>query len=69
MSPRERVELVVGNAFETRWEHTTQEMVIVRVNRHLILVLQEVLDRIGRPRVALEARHYELFGEVVRGDF
>jgi len=47
----------------------TQEEVIMKVDRQLVLVLLEVLDVIGRPRVALEARHYELFGEVVRGDF
>jgi len=46
----------------------TQEKVIVKVDRYLILVL-EVLNGIGRPRVALEAQHYELFGEAVRGDF
>ena len=39
------------------------------MDRHLVLVLPEALDVIGRPRVALEARHYELFGEAVRGDF
>ena len=58
---REIVEPVVGTAFKTRWEYTTQEVVIVRVDRHLVLVLPEALDVIGRPRVALEARHYELF--------
>ena len=59
---------VVGGAFDSGWEHVTQEEVIVRMNHYLVLVLPEVLDRISRPRVALETRHYELFGEVVRGD-
>jgi len=67
--PRERVEPVVSGAFETGWEHATQEEVIVRVDRHLVLVLPEVLDEIGDPRVALEDWHYELFGDAVRGDF
>jgi len=60
--PQERVEPIVGGTFETGWEHATQEEVIMRVERHLILVLPEVLDGIGHPRVALEARHDELFG-------
>jgi len=34
----------------------------LRVERHLILVLPEVLGEIGRTKVALEVRHYELFG-------
>ena len=67
--PRERVEPVVSGAFETGWEHATQEEVIVRVDRHLVLVLPEVLDGIDRPRVALEAWHYELFVKEMKGDF
>ena len=67
--PREKVEPTVGGAFETGWEHVTQEVIIVRVNRHQSLGMPEVLDVIGRPRVAHEAQHYELFGEVVKGDF
>jgi len=54
---RERVESVVGGAIETGWEHATQEEVVVRENRHLLLVLSEVLDGISRPIVALEAQH------------
>jgi len=65
---RERAEPIVGDAFKTGWEHTIQE-VIVRVDRHLVLVLPEVLDGIDRLRVALEAWHYELFRKAVRGDF
>ena len=45
----------------------TPEEVSVRVDRHLVLALPEVLDGIAHPRVALEARHYELFGEAMRG--
>jgi len=41
----------------------------MRVDCHLVLVLSEVLDGIGRPRVALEVWHYELCEEMVRGDF
>jgi len=41
----------------------------MRINLNLFLVLLEVLDGIGRSRVALEARHDEHFGKVVRGDF
>ena len=41
----------------------------MRVDRYLVLVLPELLDGIGPPRVALEARHNELFGGAVRGDF
>ena len=67
--PRERVEPVIDDAFETEWEHATQEEVIIIVDRHLVLVLSEVLHMIGRPRVALEARHYELFRKTVRGNF
>ena len=52
--PQERVEPFIGSAFETEGEHTTQEEVVMRVNHHLILVLSEVLDRIGRPRVVFE---------------
>ena len=48
--PRERVELVVGDAFETGWKHVTQEEVIMRVDRHLVLVSSEVLNGIGRPQ-------------------
>jgi len=40
----------------------------MRVDRHLVLVLTEVLDRVGRSRVALEARHHELLRETVRSD-
>ena len=38
----------------------------MRVDRHLVLVLTEVLDRIGCSRVAVEARHHELLRKVVR---
>ena len=41
----------------------------MRVGRHLVLVLSEVLDRIGRLIIAFEARHDELFEEAMRGDF
>jgi len=67
--PWERVEPVVGGTFKTRWEHVTQEEIIMRVDYHLILVLREVLDGINRTRVALDARHYELFGKTIRGYF
>ena len=30
----------IGRAFETRGEHATQEEVIVRVDHHLVLILQ-----------------------------
>ena len=66
--PQERVKTIIAGAFETGWEHATQEEVIVRVDCHLVLVLSEVLDGIGRHIVALKARHYELFGEAMRGD-
>ena len=46
--PRERIEPVVGDTFETGQEYTTQERVIVGVNRHLVLVLAEMLDGVGR---------------------
>ena len=39
------------------------------MDRHLLLVLSEVLDGITRPRVALEAWRDELFGEAVKDDF
>ena len=45
--PREQIKSAIGDAFKTGWEYTAQEQVIVRVNRHLVLVLAEVLDRIG----------------------
>jgi len=47
----------------------TQQEVIVRVNYHLVLVLQEVLDGIYHPRVVFEAWHHKFLGETVRGDF
>ena len=67
--PREKVKPIVGDAFETGWEHITQEEVIMREDLHLVLILSEVLDEIGRPRVVLEVRHYELFKKTIRGDF
>jgi len=66
--PRERVKTVIGGDFETGCKHATQNEVIVRVYCHLVLVLPEV-HGINCPRVALEARHHELFREAVRGDF
>jgi len=36
---------------------------------HLVLIQLEVLDGISRPRVVLEAQHYELLGEALRSDF
>ena len=63
------MESVISGAFETGWEHVTQEEVIIRVDRHLVLVLLGGLDGIGRSRVALEARHDELFREAASGDF
>jgi len=65
---REIVEPIIDGAFETGLEHTTQE-VIMRVDRHLVLILPEVLDGIDRRGVALKAQNYEHFGEAVRGDF
>ena len=47
-SSRECIKPVVGNALETGREYMTGEQVVVRVDRHLILVLTEVLDRVGR---------------------
>jgi len=47
----------------------TQEEVFMRVDHHLVLILPEVLDGIGRPRVVLEAWLPELLGEVVISDF
>ena len=67
-SSREFIEPVITCALETRREHTTQEQVIVRVSHHLVLVLMEMLDGVGRSRAALEARHHELFRETVRSD-
>ena len=64
--PRDRVESVIDHVFETGWEHATHEEVIVRVDRHLLLVLPEVLHRISRPGATLKARHYELFEEAER---
>ena len=46
--PQERVESVVGGAFETRWEHAFQEGVIVRVNHHLVLVLPQLQMEVGK---------------------
>ena len=69
MSASEENKPVVGSAFEIGWEHATQEEIIIRVDRHLILVLLVELDGIDRSRIALEARHYKLFGEAVRSDF
>jgi len=39
------------------------------VDHHFVLVLPKVLEGIGRPRIALEAWHYELFEEATQGDF
>ena len=55
------IKLVVGSALETGREHMAQEQVIMRVNRHLVLVLMEVLDRVGHSRVALETQHHSFF--------
>jgi len=63
---RKRVKSVVGGAFETGWEHTSQEEVIMRVDRYLVLVLSEEMNGINRSRVVLEVRHYELFEKTVR---
>ena len=40
----------------------------MRVYCHLVLILTEVLDGVGRSRIALEARHHELLREAVRSD-
>ena len=40
----------------------------MRVGRHLVLVLTEVLDGVDHSRVALETRHHELSREMVGGD-
>ena len=51
---RECIEPFIGSALETKWEHATQEQLVIRVDCHLVLVLPEILDGIGRPRVVLE---------------
>jgi len=63
------IELVVGSAFETGWEHTAQERVFMGIDRHLIQVLPEMLDGVCSPRVAFQIRHHELLREAMRGDF
>ena len=40
----ERIEPVVGSVHETGWEYTSQENVVIRVNRHPVMVLAEMLD-------------------------
>ena len=65
---RKRIESVIGSALETEREHMAQEQVIMRVNRHLVLVLMNVLDGVSCSRVAFKARHHELFHEVVKSD-
>ena len=47
----------------------TQEKIVMRMDCHLVLVLSELLDGIGRPRVVFEARYHKLLGKVVRTDF
>jgi len=63
--PLERIEPVIDDAFEIGRKHAIQEEVTVKMARRLILVLSEVLDGIDRPRVAIEAQHYEVFGKAV----
>jgi len=65
---KERIEPVVSSALETRREHTTQVQVVVRMNRHLVLILTEVMDGVDCSGVAFEARHHKLLREAVRSD-
>ena len=44
---QEYIEPIIGSTLETRWEHITQEQVIMRVDCHLVLILTEVLDGVG----------------------
>ena len=44
----------------------TPKPVIMRVDRHLVLVLTEVLDWVGCSQVAFEARRHELLREAIR---
>ena len=52
--PRKRVEPVVGGVFEIGGEHVTQEEIIMRIDRHLVLILLEMLDGIGHSGVVFE---------------
>ena len=45
--PRERIELVVGDPLEARWECSAEKEVIVDVDRHLVLVLAEIKEWVG----------------------
>ena len=40
----------------------------MRVDRHLVLVLTELLDGVNHSRVALETQHHELLQEMVKSD-
>jgi len=46
----------------------TQEGIVVREDRHLILALAEILDRVGSSRVVFKVWHHELLREAARGD-
>jgi len=60
---------VVGNFLEAGQECSTEEKVIMSVDRYFVLVLAEMKEGVRGSRVVVEGRHYELLWEAERGDF
>ena len=65
---RKRVKPAEDDPLEAGGEHPANE-VIMRVDRHFILVVLKMLDGVGRSGVEVEARHHELPRETVSHDF
>ena len=65
----ERIELVIGDPFETGRECLAEEEVVVIVNGHLVLELAVIQEGVRGSQVAVEGRHYELLWEAERGYF
>ena len=63
---RKRVETVGDDPLKAGRENSTNEEVIMRIDRHLIMVVLKMLDGAGRAGVEVKAQHHELHWETVR---
>ena len=60
---------MISSALEAGREHQTEKEIVISINRHLVLELAEMQERVGGSRVVVEGGHYKLSQETKRGDF
>jgi len=66
---QKRVEPVGGDPLEAEGDNVAHEVVIMRLDCHLILKMSKILERIGRSGVEVEARHHKLPQKMMGHDF